>query len=58
MMLYLMSLRKLRKTSYSLRKLNGGSTNINVILMMIIATSISTFIAIVLDRIFYKRSKV
>ena len=45
-------------TIISLRKLNGGTTNINVILMMIIATSISTFVAILLDRIFYRRSKI
>ena len=52
------SLTLIPTTIISLRKLNGGSTNINVILMMIIATSISTFLAILLDRIFYKRSKV
>lgn len=43
-------------TIISLRKLNGGMTNFNVILMMIIATSISTFIAVILDQIFYRRS--
>ena len=43
-------------TIISLRKLNGGTTNFNVILMMIIATSISTFIALILDQIFYRRS--
>ena len=48
------SLTLIPTTIISLRKLNGGNTNINVILMMIIATSISTFVAIVLDRIFYK----
>ena len=45
-------------TIISLRKLNGGTTDINVILIMIIATSISTFLAIILDRIFYRRSKI
>ena len=43
-------------TIISLRKLNGGNTNISVILMMIAATTISTFIAIILDQIFYRRS--
>ena len=45
-------------TIISLRKLNNGTSNFNLILMMIAATSISTFLAIVLDRIFYRRSKV
>ena len=43
-------------TIISLRKLNGGNTNISVIFMMIVATTISTFIAIILDQIFYRRS--
>ena len=43
-------------TIISLRKLNGGNTNISVIFMMIAATTISTFIAIILDQIFYRRS--
>ena len=43
-------------TIISLRKLNGGTTNFSVILMMIIATSISTFIAVILDQILYRRS--
>lgn len=43
-------------TIISLRKLNGGNTNISVIFMMIAATTISTFIAITLDQIFYRRS--
>jgi spore maturation protein A len=42
-------------TIISLRKLNGGNTSFSVILMMIAATTISTFIAIILDQIFYKR---
>ena len=43
-------------TIISLRKLNGGNTSFSVILMMIAATTISTFIAIILDQIFYRRS--
>ena len=43
-------------TIISLRKLNGGNTSFSVILMMIVATTISTFIAIILDQIFYRRS--
>ena len=42
-------------TIISLRKLNGGNTSFSVIMMMIAATTISTFIAIILDQIFYKR---
>jgi spore maturation protein A len=44
-------------TIISLRKLNGGNTSFSVILMMIAATTISTFIAIILDQIFYKRRR-
>lgn len=51
------SLTLIPTTIISLRKLNSGNTNTNMILMMIIATSISTFLAIILDRIFYRRSK-
>lgn len=43
-------------TIISLRKLNGGNTSFSVIFMMIAATTISTFIAIILDQIFYRRS--
>ena len=52
------SLTLIPTTIISLRKLNNGTSNLNLILMMIAATSISTFLAIVLDRIFYRRSKV
>ena len=44
-------------TIISLRKLNGGNTSFSVIMMMIAATTISTFIAIILDQIFYKRRR-
>jgi spore maturation protein A len=44
-------------TIISLRKLNGGNTSFSVILMMIAATTISTFIAIILDQIFFKRRR-
>ena len=52
------SLTLIPTTIISLRKLNNGLTSVNLILMMIAATSISTFLAIILDRIFYRRSKV
>ena len=52
------SLTLIPTTIISLRKLNNGVTSVNLILMMIAATSISTFVAIILDRIFYRRSKV
>lgn len=43
-------------TIISFRNLYHGTTSINIILFMIASTSFSTFIAIILDRIFYKRS--
>lgn len=52
------SLTLIPTTIISLRKINNGTSNFSLILMMIAATSISTFLAIVLDRIFYRRSKV
>lgn len=43
-------------TIISFRKLYGGTTSLSIILWMIISTTISTAIAIILDRIFYKHS--
>ena len=51
------SLTLIPTTIISLRKLNNGITSFSLILIMILATSISTFLAIILDRIFYRRSK-
>jgi spore maturation protein A len=44
-------------TIISFRKLYGGSTNLSIVMWMIISTTISTGIAVILDRIFYKHSK-
>lgn len=51
------SLTLIPTTIISLRKLNNGTSSFRLILMMIAATSISTFVAIILDKIFYRRSK-
>ena len=51
------SLTLIPTTIISLRKLNNGITSINLILIMILATSFSTFTAFILDKIFFRRSK-
>lgn len=47
------SLTLLPTTIISLRSVYNGSTNISIIFLMMVATMISTIIAIILDRIFY-----
>lgn len=47
------SLTLLPTTIISLRSVYNGSTNVSIIFLMMIATMISTIIAIILDRIFY-----
>ena len=44
-------------TIISFRKLYGGSTNLIIVMWMNISTTISTCIAVILHRIFYKHSK-
>ena len=43
-------------TIISLRTLYNGKTDINLIALMILSTTLSTFIAVVLDQLFYRCS--
>lgn len=44
-------------TIISFRNLYHGTTSFNIVLLMIASTTLSTVVAIILDRIFYRRSK-